>query len=265
VNGFINRLVQRSRSEAVVAEPYRTPLLMVNPVSSNGVSDPQAMDQHPTADNAFPAQHFQDRPQAESINSETATSKPDSLSSWVETLNSRLSAVKTSVIQNDIPTITAKLDINARPNFGDNTQSPRLQQANSYTAQPKSIKRNEFVLNENHEYSPLAVKSQRPESIKQALPLPRFYNVPLENTSKPKKHPQQPAQQIFHGVNAPIINKAAVAAMPESQTIDVHVHIGRIDIRAANNSRQPVQNTAPKTQASMGLNDYIEQRTRGRR
>lgn len=265
MSSFVNRLVQRSRGEAVVAEPYRAPLLTSSFTPPDTVSAPASMGQHPTADRVAFKAHFQDQPQAPDDNSEPRV-KPSPLNRRPETLNPVASPVRATVMQNDIHVTMDKPGINPLPPSGDHTPSPRLQHASLYAAPPEGVKPGQIDFHETHTYKVDSAASQSAESVDQDLPLTRFHYSQLGQTGKSQKRVHQhPAQPKHRHASASSVDHAAIAAMQEEQTIDVHVHIGRIDIRATTNNPPPMQNRAAKTQTTMSLNDYIQGRTGGQR
>jgi hypothetical protein len=265
VRSFVDRLVQRSRGEALAAEPYRAPLLSSSFAPPDAVSASELMGQHPTADRLASKTHVQDQPQAPDDNSKPRV-KPGQLSRRPETLNPVASPVRATVMQNDIHVTMDKTGVKTLPASGNHTTSPGLKHASPSAAQPEGEKPGQIDFHETHTYKVDPVASQLAESVEKALPLTRWHDWQLGQTGKTQKRGHQHLAQSKHRhASASSVDHAAIAVMQEEQTIDVNVHIGRIDIRATTSNPPPVQNRAAKTQTTMSLNDYIQGRTGGRR
>jgi hypothetical protein len=98
---------------------------------------------------------------------------------------------------------------------------------------------------------PNPVRSQTSSSIVPALPQPDTSFRPMSGSvPKPASTHQMPASRVE----------------PVEAETTLHVHIGRIDVRAVT-APTPVQTAqrAPKPKPSLSLDDYLKQRSEGKR
>jgi hypothetical protein len=109
---------------------------------------------------------------------------------------------------------------------------------------------------------PLAETPHR-KGAEKVLPAAASHSLQPTRTAKPQMgRRRRRAQPNQRNSMASVTDQAPAQDEP---IIDVTVHIGRIEVQAKTNNRQAAQKKAPKTQTTMNLNDYIEQRTGGQR
>jgi hypothetical protein len=265
VRRFVYRLVQRSRGEAVAAEPYRAPRLTPRFAPPNAVSALASVGQHPTADRVAFQAPVQDPPQAPDDHS-TPRVKPGPLSGRPKTPNPSASPVREVEKPKGIHVTMDNTGVKTPPVSGDPTRPPGRQHAGLPGAPPEGETPRRIDCHETRTHTVGPAASQSAERVQQAWPLTRWHDRRLEQTGQTQtRGDRYPAQPKHRQAGASRVDHAATAVVKEAQTIDVDVHIGRIDIRATTSNPLPAQHRAAKTQTTMSLDDYIQGRTGGRR
>jgi hypothetical protein len=260
VKAFLDRLLQRSRGEASSAMPYRKPLFNPNyasqsDVTATALTTPAAHGYQPVTDDGAPSQYNVEPRLIESAEqklfSRSPTAQPLVQGAYrpIQSASepSRASSVPPATMQPGFEYHLAKPQMPVTPSQLDDTY--RLRETSTTPDMP--IRNHRLDVPDRP-----VVSSAQP--LQRAVPLPP--EVPAQprvgTTSPVKPRSSRSSQPAF--INPPDTDAPA-------QSIDVHVYIGRIDIRATPQQAPQPKAAAKTVPPTLTLNDYIQQRSGGKR